>query len=143
MTLGITFLLVWKHFQNFLDRKLHSFTSFPSLKLLIMLRYFDAFSILLSPYLPMVIKFESIYQKCSIKKAGPKNFVIFTGKHLCWSRFLIKLQAFRSFAFWIAQNNALVALRQWTVTKAYTRNQHFWEFGGLSLGFQIDTLASK
>ena len=26
----------------------------------------------------------------------PKNFAIFTGKHLCWSLFLIKLQAFRS-----------------------------------------------
>ena len=25
----------------------------------------------------------------------PKNFVTFTGKHLCWSLFLIKLQAFR------------------------------------------------
>ena len=26
----------------------------------------------------------------------PKNFAIFTGKHLCWSLLLIKLQAFRS-----------------------------------------------
>ena len=33
-----------------------------------------------------------------------------------------------------AQNIALMALWQWTVMKAYTRNQHFWEFGGLSLG---------
>ena len=24
-----------------------------------------------------------------------KNFAIFTGKHLCWSLFLIKFQAFR------------------------------------------------
>ena len=24
---------------------------------------------------------------------GVKNFIIFTGKHLCWSLFLIKLQA--------------------------------------------------
>ena len=29
------------------------------------------------------------------KKAVIKNFAIFTGKHLCWSLFLIKLQAFR------------------------------------------------
>ena len=27
-----------------------------------------------------------------------KNFTIFTGKHLCWSLFLIKLQAFRLFS---------------------------------------------
>ena len=30
-----------------------------------------------------------------IKKAALKNFAIFTGKQLCWSLFLIKLQAFR------------------------------------------------
>ena len=29
------------------------------------------------------------------KKAILKNFVTFTGKRLCWSLFLIKLQAFR------------------------------------------------
>ena len=28
-----------------------------------------------------------------MKKAVPKNFVIFTEKQLCWSPFLIKLQA--------------------------------------------------
>ena len=32
------------------------------------------------------------------KKSVPKNFPIFTGKHLCWSLFLIKLQAWRIFA---------------------------------------------
>ena len=31
--------------------------------------------------------------RCSINKAVLKNFVIFTGKQLCWSPFLIKLQA--------------------------------------------------
>ena len=29
------------------------------------------------------------------RKANLKNFAIFTGKHLCWILFLIKLQAFR------------------------------------------------
>ena len=29
------------------------------------------------------------------KNAVPNNFAIFNGKHLCWSLFLIKLQAFR------------------------------------------------
>ena len=29
------------------------------------------------------------------KKVVHKNFAIFTGKHLCWSLFFIKLQAFR------------------------------------------------
>ena len=31
----------------------------------------------------------------SVKKAALKIFAIFTGKHLCWSLFLIKLQSFR------------------------------------------------
>ena len=32
---------------------------------------------------------------CSVKKDVLKYFAIFTGKHLCWSLFLIKLQDFR------------------------------------------------
>ena len=31
--------------------------------------------------------FRSIHQTCSIKRVVPKNFIIFTGKHLCWSLF--------------------------------------------------------
>ena len=34
---------------------------------------------------------RSSHQRCSIKKAVLKNFAIFTGKHLRWSFFLIKL----------------------------------------------------
>ena len=34
-------------------------------------------------------------ERCSIKKVDLKNFAIFKGKHLYWSLFLIKLQAFR------------------------------------------------
>ena len=33
-------------------------------------------------------------------KAVFKNFVLLTGKHLCWSLFLIKLQARRSATLW-------------------------------------------
>ena len=40
------------------------------------------------------------------------------------------------FAFWIAQNIALLAMWQRTLMKVYTRNQHFWVFGGFSLGSQ-------
>ena len=32
------------------------------------------------------------HQSCSIKKAVPKNFAIFTGKHQCWSLFSLKFQ---------------------------------------------------
>ena len=43
------------------------------------------------------IKFRKIImnRRCSIKKTALKNFEIFTEKHLSWSLFLIKMQAFR------------------------------------------------
>ena len=33
------------------------------------------------------------HQRCSVKKDVLKNFANFTGRHLCWSLFLIKLQS--------------------------------------------------
>ena len=39
---------------------------------------------------------RSSHWRYSRKKAILKHFVIFTGKHLCWGLFLIKLQAIRS-----------------------------------------------
>ena len=36
--------------------------------------------------------FRSSHQRCSVKIGVLKNFSNFTGKHLCWSLFLIKLQ---------------------------------------------------
>ena len=40
--------------------------------------------------------FRSSHHRCFIKKPVLKYFAIFTWKRLCWSLFLIKLQAFRS-----------------------------------------------
>ena len=40
---------------------------------------------------------RSNQQSCSMQRAVLKNSAIFTGKHLCWSIFLIKLQAFALF----------------------------------------------
>ena len=39
--------------------------------------------------------FRSSHQRCSIKKAILKDFVIFAGKHLCRGLFLIKMPAIR------------------------------------------------
>ena len=36
--------------------------------------------------------YRSSHQRCSVKKCVLKNFTLFTGKHLCWSLSLIKLQ---------------------------------------------------
>ena len=38
---------------------------------------------------------RSVHGKCSVKKGVLKSFANFTGKHLCRSLFLIKLQAWR------------------------------------------------
>ena len=40
--------------------------------------------------------FRSSHWRCSIKKGVLTNFVNFTGKHLSWNLFLIKLQAFET-----------------------------------------------
>ena len=53
------------------------------------------------------------------------------------------LEIFAYSAFWIAQNITLLALRQGILTKAYTINQDFWAFGGLSWGSQTSLQASK
>ena len=39
-------------------------------------------------------KCRGSHQRCSIKKVIFKNFANFKEKHLCWSLFIIKLQAF-------------------------------------------------
>ena len=41
------------------------------------------------------LRSRSSHQRYSIKNAVLKNSAIFTGKHLCWSLFLMNLQAFR------------------------------------------------
>ena len=44
------------------------------------------------------------FEICSLK-----NFAIFTGKHLCWGLFLIKLQAFRPAIFLKRDSNTGVS----------------------------------
>ena len=41
--------------------------------------------------------FQSNHRRCSVNKSVLKNFANFTGNQLCWSLFLIKLKAFRTF----------------------------------------------
>ena len=42
-----------------------------------------------------LIVHRSSHHRCFVKKGALKNFENFTGKYLCWSLFLIKLQAWR------------------------------------------------
>ena len=43
--------------------------------------------------------YKSSHQRCSVKKGVLRNFAKFTGKHLCQSLFLLKLQANRTFCY--------------------------------------------
>ena len=42
---------------------------------------------------------EAVVRRCSVKKGVLRNFAKFTGKHLCQSLFLLKLQANRTFCY--------------------------------------------
>ena len=48
---------------------------------------------------------RSSHQKCSLKEGVLENFAISTGKHLCWSLFLIKLHAWRPATFIKRESN--------------------------------------
>ena len=50
------------------------------------------------------------HQRCSLKKGVLKNLANFTEKHLCWSLFLIKLQAFRPVTLFKKDSNTSVCL---------------------------------
>ena len=53
-------------------------------------------ALFLSDYIFLVFYQQKQPPEVFCKKVALKNFAIFTGKHLCWNLFLIKLQAFRS-----------------------------------------------
>ena len=58
------------------------------------------FGVYIFPYFVLVqhivvqnsVKTRSSYRRCSVKKGVRRNFIKFTGKHLCQSLYLIKLQ---------------------------------------------------
>ena len=50
------------------------------------------------------------YQRCSIKKAVLKNLAILIAKHLCWSLFLINLQAYKAATLLQRDSNTVVFL---------------------------------
>ena len=50
------------------------------------------------------------YQRCCIKKAVVKNLAILIAKHLCWSLFLINLQAYKAATLLQRDSNTVVFL---------------------------------
>ena len=57
--------------------------------------------------------------RCSLKKGVLTTFVNFTGKHLCWSLFLIKLQAWHQFWRTSANDCFFAALAPLAVTYSF------------------------
>ena len=57
--------------------------------------------------------FQKLPSMCSVKISALKNFANFTWKHLCWSFFLIKLQAFKAATLLKKDSNTDVFL--WTL----------------------------
>ena len=45
-------------------------------------------------FVPFLLIFRSSHQRCSVRKGVRRNFVIFTGKHLCQSLFFDKVANF-------------------------------------------------
>ena len=55
-----------------------------------------------------------------------KNFAIFTGKHLCWGLFLIKLQAFRLATFSKRDSNTVVFCGYFEIFKNSFFIENLW-----------------
>ena len=68
-----------------------------------------------------VLKFKSDHQRCSMKNGVLKNFINFTGKHLYWSLFLIKLQT------WGLEPAAFLKRDSNTGIKEHLKNTYFEE----------------
>ena len=61
---------------------------------------------------------KSSNQRWSVKKCALKNFAKFTGNHLCWSLFIIKLQAWGPATFF--KRDSDTGVLRWNL-------QRFWE----------------
>ena len=64
--------------------------------------FYNSRGLSIEPYQISVIRVPYFRKKAPLQKQSfadvlKKKIAIFTGKHLCWSLFLIKLQAFRPF----------------------------------------------
>ena len=59
-------------------------------------RFYSAYFVTSFPFVSMVSSILQHSEAATGVKAIVTNFAIFTGKRLCWSPFLMKLQVFRS-----------------------------------------------
>ena len=77
----------WRHFQiRLLLWEMQVVRYFLCVRILVKNHWTDC-------WIVTVAYLKSSHQRPSVKKGALKNFANFTGKHLCWSVFSIKLQA--------------------------------------------------
>ena len=88
--------------------------------------------------------FRSSHQRCFIKKAFLKHFVIFIGKQLCWGHFFNKVTSHQSHNFIkkrLQHRYFLVNIEKFIITlvlKNICKHLHFWKVFCKSI-FQIRT----
>ena len=83
--------------------------------------------------------FRSSHLQMFLKTSLFENFVIFTGKHLCWSLFTIKLLAFRQATILKRDSNTGVFL--W-ILESFKNNFFVEQLGGYFCSFQ-ETLSGR
>ena len=96
------YLVVFVWFAWLLSRMLKSLATLSSLISLLLSKQKNSF---FKIYIANIrFEFRSSHQRCSIKKAVLRYFAVFTGKHLCWSLFLIKRDSNTGVFMLIQQN---------------------------------------
>ena len=100
--------------------------------------------------------YRSSHSQMFFKMDVLKNFIMFTGKHLCWSLFLVKLQAWRHFAeflriaifiehLWWLLECRVITLKEVQVASAFFLRCFFRKIflNSWSIGRRISTMESN
>ena len=77
-------------------------------------------------YLIMVYNFKSSHQNYSVWEDVLKTFTNFTGNYLCWSLFLIKLQAWGSATLLKRDSTQLLSCEVCEIFKNTYFKEHLW-----------------
>ena len=89
------------------------------------------------------IALKSSYRRCSIKKAVLKNLAILIGKHLCWSLFLINLQAYKPATLLQRDSNTGVFLWILKNFKNLYFKGHLWTTASELYWFKVEKIIEK
>ena len=88
----------------------------------------------------VLLFFKSSHRRCSAKKRALKNLSNFTGKHLCWCHFLIKLQASGPATFLKWDSNTCVSPVKFV---KLVQKKYFWNSASLSSQIIVSATLSE